>query len=443
MSRRHEALGPHQPVLHILGGGPAGLAAAHYARKRGLPARVYEAGPETGGNCRTLRHGDFLFDTGAHRIHAKDPGVTREIRSLLGAELLIVDAPSRISHGGRLLRFPLSPRDLIGRLSPLLLLRIARETLARKARPGPFAHFEDLAVAQYGKTLAGLFLLNYTRKLWGRAPENLSPAVAGGRLAGLDAKTFLLAKLLRRARHLDGAFLYPRRGIGALFRAVEAGLPEDGVRTGARVTRIRHDGTCILGITVNGVEEISTERVVSTLPLPAFLRALDPPPPPDILSLAGGIAFRNLVLCVVFLDQERFSENASLYFPDPAVPFTRLYEPRNRSPFMAPAGKTCIVLEIPCDPQDAVWTEPDESLVARLLPHLAIRGAGTPRVIGSEVHRVSHAYPILERGIETRVSLLLDYCSRFSNLRLTGRNAVFRYAHIHDMFRAGAEAVGN
>jgi protoporphyrinogen oxidase len=440
MSRGPEALGP-TPVLHILGGGPAGLAAAHYARKRGLPARVYEAGPETGGNCRTLRHGDFLFDTGAHRIHAKDPEVTREIRSLLGEELLAVDAPSRIFQGGRLLRFPLSPRDLIGGLNPRLLGRIALEILGRRTRSGPFAHFEALAVAQYGKTLAGLFLLNYTRKLWGRAPENLSPAVAGGRLAGLDAKSFLFARLRRRARHLDGAFLYPRRGIGALFRAVEAGLPEGGVRTGARVTRVRHDGASILGITVNGAEEIPTERVLSTLPLPALLRALDPPPPPEILSLADGIAFRSLVLCVIFLDQERFSENASLYFPDPEVPFTRLYEPRNRSAFMAPPGKTCIVLEIPCDPRDAVWTEPDEPLVARLLPHLAIPGAGTPRVIGAAVHRVSHAYPILERGIENRVSVLLDYCARFSNLRLAGRNAVFRYAHIHDVFRAGREAV--
>jgi protoporphyrinogen oxidase len=146
---------------------------------------------------------------------------------------------------------------------------------------------------------------------------------------------------------------------------------------------------------------------------------------------------------VDFLDQERFSENASLYFPDPDVPFTRLYEPRNRSPFMAPPGKTCVVLEIPCDPSDPVWTESDDSLVARLLPHLALQGAPPPRFIGAAVHRVPHAYPVLERGIEARVSHLLDYCSRFANLRLAGRNAVFQYAHIHDMFRAGREAVGS
>jgi protoporphyrinogen oxidase len=273
--------------------------------------------------------------------------------------------------------------------------------------------------------------------------------VAGGRLAGLDAKAFFFARLqrpfrsrgpARPERHLDGAFLYPRYGIGALFRAVEAGLPEGSVRTGARVTRIRHDGASIQGITLNGSEEIATERVVSTLPLPVFLRALEPPPPPDILAAAGGIAFRNLVLCVLFLDQERFSENASLYFPDAEIPFTRLYEPRNRSPFMAPPGKTCVVLEIPCEPGDAVWSEPDAALIARLIPHLRLPGAPPPRVADAVVHRVSHAYPVLERGVEARIDRLLEYCARFGNLRLAGRNAVFRYAHIHDMFRAGRVA---
>jgi protoporphyrinogen oxidase len=428
--------------LHILGGGPAGLTAAHYAHQRGLTVRVYEAGAETGGNCRTLQHGEFRFDTGAHRIHTKDSEVTREIRSLLGEDLLEVDAPSRIVFGGKRLRFPLSPGDLLGGLDLRQLLRIALEVMTRKPRKTPFADFQDLAVAHYGKTLAGLFLLNYTRKLWGRNPADLSPAVAGGRLAGLDAKTFLLARFLGRDRHLDGAFLYPKRGIGALFKALESRLPVGAIHTGARVTRIRHKDDSIIGVTLNDNEEVSTARVISTLPLPAFLRALDPAPPPPILALAESIAFRNLVLCVLFLDQKHYSENASLYFPDPEVPFTRLYEPRNRSPFMAPPGQTCVVLEIPCNAQDAVWTEPDASLIARMLPHLKYKDGAEPlKLLDAVVHRVPHAYPVLEKGIEGRVQTLLDYCSRFSNLRLTGRNAIFRYAHIHDMFKAGREAV--
>jgi protoporphyrinogen oxidase len=435
--------------LHILGGGPAGLAAAWYANRLGIEARVYEAGPETGGNCRTLRRGEFLFDTGAHRLHDKDPDFTREIRALLGEALLEVDAPSRIALGGRLLRFPLSPLDLLRRLDARRVARIAGELALRRKPPSSPASFEELAVGRYGKTLSGLFLLGYTRKLWGRAPGDLSPAVAGGRLAGLSAATLLREALARpfrrrraRARHLDGSFLYPRLGIGALFAALRERLPAGSVRVNSRVTRIRHDGASLLGITLNGEEEIATPRVVSTLPLPAFLAALDPPPPSGILALAAGIAYRHLVLCVLFLDLDRFSENASLYFPEAEVPFTRLYEPRNRSPHMAPPGKTCVVLELPCDPGDAVWRADDDALVARVLPHLrAVRPLPEGCVFDAAVYRIPHAYPVLERGVEARVETLMAWCARFDNLRFAGRNALFRYAHIHDMFRAGREAV--
>jgi protoporphyrinogen oxidase len=444
------------PFLHILGGGPAGLAAAHYAHARGLPFTLNEADAETGGNCRTLRLGECLYDTGAHRLHARDPEAAAMFRELLGDDLITVPAPSRIVTGAgddlRSFRFPPEPKDLLRNLPIHRSLRAARELLGRaitEKPPQSPENFHDLAVGRYGKTLAELFLLGYTRKLWGRDPATLSPAVAGGRLDGLNTGTTLRKALglatPGRDEHLDGAFLYPKHGIGSLFRALEARLPPGSVRVNSRVTRIRHDGTRLLGITLNGGEEQPVERVISTLPLPAFLRALDPLPPEDILARADRIAFRNLILCVVRLKMDgtnSFSENASLYFPDPKVPFTRLYEPRNRSPFMSPPGETCVVLEIPCDPGDDVWHMPDSEIARRTLESLT-RTMGSIRgtVLEHHVQHIGHAYPVLESGTDALITDLLGYCARFSNLRLAGRNALFRYAHIHDMFRQGREAV--
>ena len=53
--------------ITILGAGPAGLAVGYYAQKNGLPFRIYEANNCIGGNSITLKHGDFLFDSGAHQ----------------------------------------------------------------------------------------------------------------------------------------------------------------------------------------------------------------------------------------------------------------------------------------------------------------------------------------------------------------------------------------
>ncbi|MBU0508803.1 NAD(P)-binding protein, partial [bacterium] len=107
-----------EPQLHItiLGGGPAGLAAAFYARKSALSFAVFEASCEIGGNARTLRHGPFMVDTGAHRFHDRDPQSTRDVMALLGDDLLQAEIPSQIVYGNRFVDFPLSPLDLLQKL---------------------------------------------------------------------------------------------------------------------------------------------------------------------------------------------------------------------------------------------------------------------------------------------------------------------------------------
>jgi len=451
--------------LRILGGGPAGLAAAHYAHARGLRFTLHEAGPATGGNCRTLNLGPCRYDTGAHRLHARDPEAAALFRDLLGDDLAVVNAPSRIVRAGRTFAFPPEPRDLLRGLTAREILRVALDTAARAfRRPGTThpANFRDLAVMRYGTTLADLFLLGYTRKLWGRDPALLSPAVAGGRLDGLNLGT-LTKTLIRsltgpgagaRVAHLDGAFLYPPRGIGALFEALTARLPAESVHPNERISRLRHEDGRIVSIRIerlddpgrHTIDDLPVTNVVSTLPLPALLRALDPAPPRDVLARADRIAFRNLILCVLRLGRPRFTPNASLYFPDGDIPFTRLYEPKNRGPLMAPQSETCLVLEIPCDPDDQTWRAEDATIVESTLTALerAMGAAGAIRadVLETSVQRISHAYPVLERSHEDDVAAMLAYCNTFANLRLAGRNALFRYAHIHDMFRQGKEAVG-
>ena len=187
--------------LHILGGGPAGLTTGYYARKHIVNFTIFEAGEHAGGNCRTLKikgsdcksqvlqNGDFRFDTGAHRFHDKDPQVTEEVRALLGNDLLRVDAPSEIFFKGKFYRFPLQPSDLTQKLETKTLLKIVWEQLHNN-REKYAENFTEFAVNQYGKTLAECFLLNYSEKLWGQPPHNLSTAIAGNRLKGLESTEF-------------------------------------------------------------------------------------------------------------------------------------------------------------------------------------------------------------------------------------------------------------
>ena len=98
--------------LHILGAGPAGLAAGYFAKKSGIPFHIFEASGVYGGQFITIVEGDYRFDTGAHRFHYKNQEITKEIKSLMRDELQLVDAPSKIFINDNFIDFPLRLKDL-------------------------------------------------------------------------------------------------------------------------------------------------------------------------------------------------------------------------------------------------------------------------------------------------------------------------------------------
>ncbi|MCS3637204.1 protoporphyrinogen oxidase [Salinibacter ruber] len=430
---------PQESPLTVLGAGPAGLATGFYARKQGLDVRLFEAADAVGGNARTLQMGPFRYDTGAHRFHDKNDAVTADVRALLGDDLRRVDAPSQICWRGRRIDFPLAPYDLLQKLSPSLLAQIAWEQLSIPRVSEDAEHFEEMALQSYGPTLAGHFLLNYTEKLWGADATTLSPRVAGDRLEGLDLKTFLLEAFggpTQKARHLDGSFYYPKHGYGQIAEATADAIGRDRIRTGARITRLSHDDREIRQVTVNDDARVGVDSIVSTLPLTRVLHLLDPPPPEAVRSVAESMRFRHLRLVVLGLDRPRLTANASLYFPERSVPFTRLYEPKNRSPHMAPDDQTVVVLERPCHPHTEAWEQSDNTLRNSAVDLLATQGfiEGDGDVVAVDHRALPFAYPILEVGAHDKANRLKTYLDHFNNLHLLGRSARFTYTHVHNLY---------
>ena len=433
--------------MTILGGGPGGLAIGYYARKRGIPCTVYEATGRLGGNCVTLRHGEFLFDSGAHRLHDQDAEATAEIKALLGDDLRQINVPSLIYSEGQYIDFPLSPLNLAGALGLPVFVKAGLEVLRARlgGRGGAGADFESFALRTYGRTLAERFLLGYSEKLWGAPCRRLSPRIAGKRMQGLTLKTFVKEALLGRGaktEHLDGSFFYPRRGIGMIPDALGAACGEEHIRRESAITGIRHDGKRIAAVEVNGGQEMDTGFVVSTLPLDRFLQMMTPRPPDDVLAVARGLRYRNVVLVALFLNRESVTHAATLYFPGPEFPFTRLYEPRNRSAAMSPPGRTSLVVEMLCQGDDPVWAMADSRLVERVLqPLFKTRMITEREVMDSAVTRMSHAYPVLEAGFEEKLDHVMTYLGQFKNLEFSGRSGRFAYTHLHDLMRSGRAIV--
>ena len=149
-----------------------------------------------------------------------------------------------------------------------------------------------------------------------------------------------------------------------------------------------------------------------------------------------------MVLVALFLNLDSISPNASIYFPDPSLPFTRIYEPKNRNPLMAPKGKTSLIAEIPCFLNDKMWTEEENSLKDLVSDSLLQMGFFKRRdIIDTQIYRIREAYPILEVDYMEKIDRIMRYLDSFTNLVMTGRNGKFRYIHIHDLVGEGREII--
>lgn len=438
----------HNPIyISILGGGPAGLAAGYYAAKGEFKFTIYEASNRIGGNCATLTWNNFRFDLGAHRFHDKDEKVTQDISHLLKNDLHKINIPSQIYYNDRLINFPLAPLNLIRNMRPMAVCDAGMTWLMSRLinNKASFRSFESLAIHTYGKTIAERFLLNYSEKLWGLPCNRLSPDISGKRLKGLNLTTFLMEAFtskMAKAEHLDGSFYYPEKGFGEIVERMGNFIGSKNILTNSRVTRIYHKNNKIDGIEINNRHIIRTNHVISTLPLPMFVHMMEPAPPEQILTLSNSLSFRSLLLIVLFLNVESVTQSGTVYFPGFQFPFTRVSEPKNRGPFMSPPGKTSLIVEIPCSQDEKTGAAENHQWTKMVCSKLnQIGWIEEKYIIHSLVHRVDYAYPVLEIGHEKKLERILDFLNRFTNLKLIGRNSLFKYTHFHDMMRFGSSVI--
>lgn len=423
--------------IAVLGAGPAGLMAAWRLRQAGFAVTLFEQEPVVGGMCATQRFtgkdGDYRFDYGGHRFITKNPELLAFIDELMGDDLLHAERKSVIRFNGRTYDYPLNLGNLLktaplplmaGALKDLLLLPFAK-------KPADFAKasFADWIQSHFGRTLYRQFFEGYTAKLWGINPDRLSADWAGQRISLIDLKDVARRLLPRRkgshsVRTYARKYRYPKHGFGQIFTTLGERLVAEGVvlRTGASISRLTQADGRIERVEwqQEGVAQSEAfDQVISTLPLPLTCQHL---------GLPCDLHYRALRFINMPLNQENLSDNTWQYLSDPQILATRLQEPRRRSPFMAPAGKTSVMLEVPCNPGDATWQAPLAELRGRISQDLASLGVDTDK-LGEETFeaRSEHAYPLMDLGYQQRRDAAIQGLMPIANLIMSGRQGTFRY----------------
>jgi len=150
------------------------------------------------------------------------------------------------------------------------------------------------------------------------------------------------------------------------------------------------------------------------------------------------VRFLNLLI-----DRPQISNNTWVYIPEEKYLFTRIQEPKLRSPFNAPPGKTSLILEIPCNFQDPVWNAPDEEIYQRVINDLALLGIEIKdKVMDYFSTRAKYGYPVYSLDYARHKQDLLQYLLGYKNLSTAGRQGSFRYLFMGQAMEQGMHLAG-
>lgn len=446
-----------KPRIVILGAGPAGLGAAfQLAKRKKAHVTVLEQRDRVGGNAGSFEVEGLYLDYGSHRLHpACDPAILKDLKQLLGNDLLLRPRHGRIRLKNRWIHFPLKPLDLFIKLPPRFALGVLTDTLLKilpssGEKPDQKETFASLLEYQLGKTICRDFYFPYARKIWGIAPEEISDIQARRRIAANSlGKMFkkVFSKFQQNSLHSRPYFYYPKRGYGQISEALYRAAIQEGAEIilTAGVQEVHWEGNRVKAVTYEDPlarHTLQADYIWSTLPLNVLIQSLQPKPEEKILMAAKKIKFRAMILVYLMLEQDRFSEFDAHYFPEPNIPITRISEPKNYNNAKEPVGLTALCAELPCEVSEEVWRMKDEDLGRMVLEALSTAKIPVSAPIRQVfTRRIPYAYPIYQKGFEKYFQLLDHHIASIEGLLTFGRQGLFAHDNTHHALYMAYSAV--
>jgi protoporphyrinogen oxidase/predicted dehydrogenase len=431
----------------ILGGGPAGLTAAYMLGRRGRPGAVFEADGTVGGIAKTIEFNGYRFDLGGHRFFTKLGPVQRLWEEMLDGDFLTRHRLSRIYYNGKFFSYPITAKDVVGRLGLFESTRCALSYLwAARHRRSDAETFEEWVTTRFGRRLYDVFFRSYTEKVWGIPGSEIRSLWAAQRIKNFSLGKAMLSILGLRREHvttLIEEFRYPRLGPGQMWEAFAARAEAAGVdiHLNHSCVAVKHSEGRARSVVVrqNGdVFEFAVDSVISSIPVSHLVLSLDPPPPPHVAAAAKKLRYRDLVLVALMTTESQPFPDNWIYLHDPETRAGRVQNYGAWSPDMVRSGSTCLGVEYFCFEGDDIWEMTDVDAVALATKELARIGLVEPsKVIDGVKVLVPRAYPMYDANFEEAVATLRSYLQGFQNLQTCGRNGLHRYNNQdHSMWTA-------
>jgi protoporphyrinogen oxidase len=419
----------------ILGAGPAGLTAAYELSNSGTPCVVLEQDAVVGGLARTVEYKGFRFDIGGHRFYTKVSLVQQIWRDVLGDDLLTCKRLSRIYYKSRFFQYPLEPLDAIRGLGVIEALRCALSFVRGQLWPTlPERDFATWVSNRFGRRLFETFFESFTEKVWGMECRKIAAEWAAQRIQGLSVWSLLRDAVLQRSdnqtKTLIKEFQYPRLGPGMLWSRMKEIVVQRGVPVilNAPVESVQWHYGKVVCVRAGG-ETYHGTHFISSVPIRELINRLNPAAPPALLAAAKKFHYRDFLTVALMVRRRHLFPDNWIYVHDPLVSAGRVQNYGNWSPEMTPdPDLSCLGVEYFCNMTDAIWSAPDEDLIALAKREMVQLGlVREDDVIDGAVVRMPKAYPVYDRGYQGGLATVREFLATVPNLQLVGRNGMHRY----------------
>jgi protoporphyrinogen oxidase len=239
-------------------------------------------------------------------------------------------------------------------------------------------------------------------------------------------------------------FNYPKYGPGMMWERCTERVTAMGTKVtfDSPVTKVEHRGGVATAVwaSTDGVDtRYACTHVISSMPITALVRAMDPPPPADVLAAADALRYRaHITVGLVLPEKDSFPDNW-IYVNDPNVKVGRIQNFGRWSPYLVKDGRTCLGLELFVNEGDEWWTMSDDDLVATGMRELGeIKLIDPADVETGYVIRMPKAFPFYDANYKANVEKLAGWLAEHAaNVYPVGRNGQHRYNNQdHSMFTA-------
>lgn len=478
----------------IIGAGPAGLTAAYELLKKGnVKPIILEENDFIGGISRTATYKGNRMDIGGHRFFSKDQQVMDIWNELMPLQAkpskddlalniqkeLPLEGPdpekedrvmlkrtrvSRIFYLRKFFDYPISLK-----FRTFANMGFSRTMKAGFGYLGSVIHkrkedsLESFYINRFGKPLYQMFFEDYTEKLWGVHPKNISADWGAQRVKGLSLSKAIWNVLKKpfvkndknKETSLIEQFYYPKKGPGQLYEIMADEIIKKGgeIILNAKVNNIVVENNKISYIEalINGKQQkFVGDDYISSMPIKDLFESIGQENcPEEIYHLATELPYRDFITVGLLLNKLKIKNETKMktfnnivpdcwiYVQERDVKLGRIQIFNNWSPYMVEdfENKIWIGLEYFCTEGDEMWNSSDEDFIKFAISELKKIDIieDEKDVIDATRLRVKKAYPAYF-GTYKEFDKIKAYLDEISNLYCVGRNGQHRYNNMdHSM----------